>query len=89
MGRKCEPPGDMIRRCQSSLGKPKNYLIGVGFCLGSHSQPRQHEADQCDGVFRLFETHPGDQPQPHPTDEDLTRDIVTGCMFNPSLKVNV
>jgi len=27
-------------------------------------QLRQHEADQCDGVFRFLETHLEDQPWP-------------------------
>jgi hypothetical protein len=36
------------------------------------SQTRQHEADQCDGVFRLLETHLEDQPRPQPTDQRLS-----------------
>jgi hypothetical protein len=34
-------------------------------------QPRQHEADQRDGVLRLIETHLRDQPQPQPTNRRL------------------
>ena len=34
-----------------------------------HKQPRQHEADQRDGVFRFIETHLKDQPRPQPTDQ--------------------
>jgi hypothetical protein len=29
-------------------------------------QPRQHEADQHDGVFKLIETRLADQPRPQP-----------------------
>jgi hypothetical protein len=32
-------------------------------------QPRQHEANQCDGVFKLIETHLRDQPPSQPTDQ--------------------
>jgi hypothetical protein len=35
----------------------------------SQIQPRQHEADQHDGVFRFIETHLKDQPWPQPTDQ--------------------
>jgi hypothetical protein len=31
-------------------------------------QPRQHEADQHDGVLKSVETHLGDLPLPLPTD---------------------
>jgi len=34
-------------------------------------QPRQHEADQSDGVFRLLETHLEDHPRPQPIDRRL------------------
>jgi hypothetical protein len=34
-------------------------------------QPRQHEADQSDGVFRLLETRLKDHPRPQPTDRRL------------------
>jgi hypothetical protein len=30
-------------------------------------QSRQHEGDQYDRVFRVVETHLGDQPRPRPT----------------------
>ena len=35
----------------------------------TRDQPRQHEADQRDGVFRFIETHLKDQPRPQPTDQ--------------------
>ena len=35
------------------------------------NQPRQHEADQSDGVFRSLETHLEDHPRPQPTDRRL------------------
>ena len=34
-------------------------------------QPRQHDANQHVGVFRLIETHLSDQPQPQPTYQRL------------------
>src|SRR5882762_8140060 len=36
-------------------------------------QPRQHKADQRDGVFRFTETHLKDQPRPQPTDQRFRR----------------
>jgi hypothetical protein len=34
-------------------------------------QPRQHEADQSDGVFKFVETHLRDHPRPQPTNQRL------------------
>ena len=59
------------------------------FTLGSRAQgqPRQHEADQRDGVFRFIETHLKDQPRPQPTDQRfrwLAR-LASLCFKNLSL----
>jgi hypothetical protein len=41
--------------------------LASGLTLGCSIQPRQHEADHNDGVFRFTETHPSDQPRVLPT----------------------
>ena len=65
------------------VGRPwsaLNVVIGLfsslavnmpDFARFSKSQPRQHEADQCDGVFKLIETHLQDQPRSQPTNRRL------------------
>ena len=57
----CKPPGDIKYHC--------NMIVVSSFHGPGWLQPRQHEADQRDGVLRFIETHLKDQPRPQPTDQ--------------------
>jgi hypothetical protein len=53
--------------------RSRNQAISHVNSTGQPAQPRQHEADPHDGVFKFIETRLRDQPRPRPIDQRLTR----------------